>query len=63
MAIAWVLRDGAITSALIGASRPSQIVDCAKAVENIEFSAEELAKIDALTNVADVNLWAKSSTD
>lgn len=62
MALAWVLRGGGITSALIGASRPSQIVDCVKAVENIEFGAEELAEIDRLTTGADVNLWAASSS-
>lgn len=63
MALAWVLREGGITSALIGASRPDQIIDCAEATKNITFSAEELAEIDALTGGVDVNLWAKSSSD
>ena len=40
MAIAWVLRDGGITSALIGASRPSQVEDCVGAVENLDFTAD-----------------------
>ena len=48
MAIAWVLRDGGITSALIGASRPSQVEDCVGAIANLDFTAEELAEIDAL---------------
>ncbi len=61
MAIAWVLRDGGITSALIGASRPDQIIDCAKATENMAFSAEELAEIDKYASGASVNLWSKSS--
>ena len=61
MALAWVLRDGGITSALIGASRPSQVEDCAKAVENLDFTPEELAEIDRFANEEDVNLWAKSS--
>lgn len=63
MAIAWVLRDGGITSALIGASKPEQVIDCAKAIQNLTFTAEELAQIDALANIAEVNLWAASSAD
>ena len=61
MAIAWVLRDNGITSALIGASRPSQITDCVGAIENLEFSAEELAAIDTWAKEEDINLWARSS--
>ncbi|MFK0163133.1 L-glyceraldehyde 3-phosphate reductase [Rhizobium sp. NPDC090279] len=61
MAIAWVLRGGRITSALIGASRSSQIVDCVKALDNLEFTAEELKQIDVYAKEADVNLWAKSA--
>ncbi|WP_380053744.1 L-glyceraldehyde 3-phosphate reductase [Falsihalocynthiibacter sp. SS001] len=61
MAIAWVLRGGGITSALIGASKASQVVDCAGAIENLEFSADELAEIDRLSGEANINLWAKSS--
>ena len=48
MALAWVLRDGITTSALIGASKPSQITDCAKAYENTSFTDEELALIDKI---------------
>ena len=61
MAIAWVLRGGGITSALIGASRPSQVEDCAGAVGNLEFTPEELAEIDRYANEEDINLWARSS--
>lgn len=61
MAIAWVLRGGGITTALIGASKPSQIEDCAGAVGNLEFTAAELAEIDKHAMDADINLWAKSS--
>ena len=46
MAIAWVLRLPQVTSALIGASRVSQIEDCAGALDNLGFSEEELAKIE-----------------
>lgn len=61
MAIAWVLRNNGITSALIGASKPEQVVQCAQAVSNLEFSDEELATIDASASEEDINLWAKSS--
>ncbi len=61
MAIAWVLRDGGITTALIGASRPSQVVDCVGAVGNLEFTAEELAQIDQYADEEQINLWAQSA--
>ncbi len=61
MAIAWVLRDEGITTALIGASKPSQIEDCAGAVGNLLFSEEELAAIDELASDQAINLWAASS--
>ncbi len=48
MALAWILRDGIVTTVLIGASRPSQILDNIKAIENTSFTAEELAAIDAV---------------
>ena len=49
MALAWLLAKEEITSVLIGASRPSQILDNIKAVENTGFTAEELAEIDRLS--------------
>ncbi|MFZ1679886.1 MAG: aldo/keto reductase, partial [Rhizobiaceae bacterium] len=61
MAIAWVLRGGRVTSALIGASRPRQIVDCVGALDNREFTAGELAEIDRHAREAHVNLWARSA--
>ena len=61
MAIAWVLRDGGITSALIGASRPSQVEDCVGAVANLDFTADELAEIDRYADEENINLWARSS--
>lgn len=48
MSLAWVLREGRITSALIGASRVSQIEENVAALNNLDFTAEELAKIDAI---------------
>ena len=61
MALAWVLRGGRVTSALIGASRVEQIEDCVGALENLEFSEAELAEIDTYARDADINLWAASS--
>ena len=61
MAIAWVLRDEGITTALIGASKPSQIIDCAGAAENLSFTEAELAEIDRVAGDANINLWAESS--
>ncbi|MEJ8476768.1 L-glyceraldehyde 3-phosphate reductase [Roseibium algae] len=61
MAIAWVLREGRVTSALIGASRPEQITDCIGSLQNLTFSNQELTEIDGLTKDFDVNLWAQSS--
>jgi L-glyceraldehyde 3-phosphate reductase len=55
------LRDGRITSALIGASKPEQVVDCVGAVANTSFTAYELARIDAIAEEPDLNLWARSS--
>jgi L-glyceraldehyde 3-phosphate reductase len=63
MALAWVLRAGGITSALIGASRPEQVEDCAGAIRNLDFTVEELAGIDAISEEKAINLWAKSSED
>lgn len=48
MALAWVLRGGRVTSALIGASKVSQIEDAVGAVRNLSFTDEELARIDAI---------------
>lgn len=48
MALAWVLKDDAITSVLIGASKPQQILENIKAIENTMFTADELKEIDAI---------------
>lgn len=61
MAIAWVLRGGGITSALIGASKPAQVVDCAGAVARLDFTEEELAEIDRYADEEAINLWAQSA--
>ncbi|WP_024627653.1 aldo/keto reductase [Bifidobacterium sp. A11] len=48
MALAWLLRDPAVTSVLIGASKPEQILDNLKAVQSADFSREELEMIDRI---------------
>ena len=49
MALAWILKDGVVTSVLIGASKPEQILDNIKAIENTTFSREELDRIDQIS--------------
>jgi L-glyceraldehyde 3-phosphate reductase len=61
MAIAWVLRQSAITSALIGASRWAQIEECLGALANLSFTQEELSRIDQHAKEGELNLWAASS--
>jgi len=61
MAIAWVLRKPAITSALVGASRWAQIEECLGALKNTSFRQDELDRIDALAQDGGLNIWATSS--
>ena len=44
--LSWVLHDGIVTSVLVGASRPQQVLDNVKAIENLEFTEDELKKIE-----------------
>lgn len=48
MAVAWTLRNSAVTSAIIGASRPEHVDDAVAALANLQFPAEQLAKIDSI---------------
>jgi L-glyceraldehyde 3-phosphate reductase len=48
MAVAWVLRDPRVTTALVGTSKVSQVDDNIGALKNLKFSAEELRKIDGI---------------
>lgn len=48
-ALSWILKDNDITSVLIGASRPSQIIDCVKCIDNTSFTDEELKRINAIS--------------
>ena len=61
MAVAWVVRKPAVTSALVGASRWEQVEDCLGALRNTEFSQAELDEIDSHSNDGELNIWAASS--
>jgi L-glyceraldehyde 3-phosphate reductase len=60
MAIAWVLRDPRVTSALIGARTVEQLEDSLAAVRKLEFSADELASIDQFATDAGIDIWTSS---
>ena len=62
LALAWTLRDPRVTSAVIGASRPEQIIENVAALDNLTFSAEELDEIDRHAVEGGINLWEKPST-
>lgn len=51
MALKWVLKDDVVTSVLIGASKPEQIIDNIKVIDSADFSEEELQKIDGIVNL------------
>jgi L-glyceraldehyde 3-phosphate reductase len=61
MAVAWVLRDPRVTSALVGARTVEQLEDSLGALANLDFTADELAEIEKHAVEAGINLWAKSS--
>lgn len=61
MAIAWVLRDPRVTSALIGARTVEQLDDSLDAVARLDFTPDELAAIDRAAQDGGINLWAESS--
>jgi len=61
MALAWVLRDERVTSALIGASSVEQLEDNIAALERLDFTSEELAEIDRHASDSAINIWAASS--
>ena len=63
MALAWVLRDPRVTSALIGASSPEQVRENVAALKNLTFTEQELAEIDQYAQEGGVNLWEKPGTD
>ena len=62
LALAWVLRDPRVTSALIGASSMAQLEQNVGTLENLEFSDQELAEIDRFATEGAINIWARSSS-
>jgi L-glyceraldehyde 3-phosphate reductase len=63
MAVAWVLRDPRVTSALVGASSVEQLEANVAALDHVEFSPEELDEIDRYATDSGINLWAASSSE
>jgi L-glyceraldehyde 3-phosphate reductase len=63
MALAWVLRDERVTSALIGASSVAQLEDNVAALDNLHFTLDELAEIDRYATESEINIWAASSAE
>jgi L-glyceraldehyde 3-phosphate reductase len=61
MALAWVLRENRVTTALIGASNSKQVLDCVGTIKNLNFSNEELKNIDQYAKDESINLWAASA--
>ena len=62
MALAWTLRDPRMTSTLAGASSVAQLEANVAALDNLDFSEEELAAIDRFATESDINLWDESSS-
>ena len=60
MAVAWVLRDPRVTSALVGASSVAQLEDNVAALDRLDFTDDELAEIDRYAVESGINLWARS---
>ncbi|HXI96055.1 MAG TPA: aldo/keto reductase, partial [Candidatus Acidoferrum sp.] len=61
MAVAWVLRDPVVTSALVGASSVEQLEQNLGALDKLELSKDELAEIDRYAIEGGVNIWSRSS--
>ncbi len=61
MAIAWVLRDPRVTSALVGARTVEQLADTLTSLDNLAFSVDELKEIDVYAQEGGINIWDVSS--
>jgi L-glyceraldehyde 3-phosphate reductase len=62
MAIAWALRDPRVTSALIGASSVAQLEQNVRALDNLEFTSDEIAIIDRSAVDGGIDLWRTAAT-
>ena len=60
-ALAWVLRDPRVTSALVGASSVEQLETNVAALDRLDFADDELEEIDRYATESDINIWAESS--
>ena len=63
MALAWVLRDPRVTSALVGASSVEQLEANVAALDRLDFTDDELAEIDRYATDSGINIWARSSAE
>jgi L-glyceraldehyde 3-phosphate reductase len=63
MALAWTLRDRRMTSTLVGASSVEQLEANVAALDELDFSEDELAEIDRYATDSGINLWARSSSE
>jgi L-glyceraldehyde 3-phosphate reductase len=61
LAIAWVLRDPTVASALVGASSVAQLEENLGALDNLDFTPEELQEIDRYAADSGIDLWRSSS--
>ena len=61
MAIAWTIRNPEVTSALIGASSVAQLNENIDAITNLDFTPEELTRIDEYATESGINLWAEAT--
>jgi L-glyceraldehyde 3-phosphate reductase len=61
MALAWVLRDPAVTSTLVGASSVEQLQENLAALDNLTFTPDELREIDEYATDSGIDLWRESS--
>lgn len=61
MALSWLLKDARVTSVLIGASRPEQLEENVRALDNLRFTEDELTRIDQHVADGELNLWQASS--
>jgi L-glyceraldehyde 3-phosphate reductase len=62
MAIAWVLRDPRVTSALVGARTVDQLADTLKSLAHLAFSVDELREIDRYATEGGIDIWKESSS-
>jgi L-glyceraldehyde 3-phosphate reductase len=63
LALAWTLRDPRMTSTLIGVSSVAQLEDSLGALDNLEFTSDELAEIDRYASEGELNIWSPSSEE